>query len=93
MFRAGTFRFLPNNIGIGPVAQLDRAPDFESVGRVFESRRGHHKLQSLPAKIPEGFFSRSKAEFDRREFAQDNKNKFMRKESNLWNIEYWRLKN
>ena len=25
----------------GPVAQLDRAPDFESVGRVFESRRGH----------------------------------------------------
>ena len=29
----------------GPVAQLDRAPDFESVGRVFESRRGHHKTK------------------------------------------------
>ena len=27
-----------------PVAQLDRAPDFESVGRPFESGRAYHKL-------------------------------------------------
>ena len=26
----------------GPVAQLDRALDFESIGRGFESLRGHH---------------------------------------------------
>jgi hypothetical protein len=26
-----------------PVAQLDRAPDFESVGRPFESGRAYHK--------------------------------------------------
>jgi hypothetical protein len=35
-----------------PVAQLDRAFDYESKGRVFESRRAHHKsfiLLWLPA--------------------------------------------
>ena len=26
----------------GPVAQLDRVPDFESEGQVFESLQGHH---------------------------------------------------
>ncbi len=30
-----------------PVAQLDRAFDYESKGRVFESRRAHHIFQSL----------------------------------------------
>lgn len=28
----------------GPVAQLDRVPDFESEGQEFESLRGHHFL-------------------------------------------------
>jgi hypothetical protein len=28
----------------GPVAQSDRAPDFESVGRAFESPRAHKGL-------------------------------------------------
>ncbi len=28
--------------GCAPVAQLDRASDYESEGRVFESRRVHH---------------------------------------------------
>lgn len=31
-----------NNIGAAPVAQLDRAPDYESGGRAFESLRVHH---------------------------------------------------
>lgn len=31
----------------GSVAQLDRALDFESIGRGFESLRGHHKLQAF----------------------------------------------
>jgi hypothetical protein len=30
-----------------PVAQLDRAPDFESVGRGFESLRAYHKIKGL----------------------------------------------
>ena len=30
-----------------PVAQLDRAPDFESVGRRFESCRACHKIKGL----------------------------------------------
>ena len=30
-----------------PVAQLDRAPDFESVGRGFESLRARHKIKGL----------------------------------------------
>lgn len=30
------------NIPAGPVAQLDRVPDFESEGQEFESLRGHH---------------------------------------------------
>jgi len=30
-----------------PVAQLDRAFDYESKGRVFESRRAHHKTKHL----------------------------------------------
>ena len=29
-----------------PVAQLDRASDFESAGRPFESGRAHQKLES-----------------------------------------------
>ncbi len=32
-----------------PVAQLDRAFDYESKGRVFESRRAHHIFQSFTA--------------------------------------------
>ncbi len=45
---------LPNNIQYvnGPVAQLDRVPDFESVGRVFESRRGRQKQQPFRDLIP-----------------------------------------
>ena len=35
----------------GPVAQLDRASDYESEGRAFESLRDHH---SKPLK-PNGF--------------------------------------
>ena len=31
----------------GPLAQLDRASDFESEGREFESRRGHQYKQRL----------------------------------------------
>ena len=31
-----------------PVAQLDRAPDFESVGRGFESLRAYQKKQKGP---------------------------------------------
>ena len=30
-----------------PVAQLDRAPDFESVGRGFESLRARHNIKGL----------------------------------------------
>lgn len=29
------------NALVAPVAQLDRVPDFESVGCAFEPRRGH----------------------------------------------------
>ncbi len=32
----------PIQIRFAPVAQLDRVPDFESVGRRFESCRAHH---------------------------------------------------
>lgn len=31
----------------GPVAQLDRALDYESKGRAFESLRVHHEIQGL----------------------------------------------
>ena len=33
-----------------PVAQLDRAPDFESVGRPFESGRAYQKEVGSPSK-------------------------------------------
>lgn len=33
----------------GPVAQLDRASDFESEGCAFKSCRGHHFLAESPA--------------------------------------------
>ncbi len=37
-----------------PVAQLDRAPDFESVGRRFESCRAYHPMVSeLDGLLPE----------------------------------------
>ena len=32
------------NITAGPVAQLDRVPDFESEGQEFESLQGHHLI-------------------------------------------------
>ena len=32
-----------------PVAQLDRAPDFESVGRRFESSRAYQSFSSQPS--------------------------------------------
>ena len=32
-----------------PVAQLDRAPDFESVGRRFESCRAYQKIEAVGA--------------------------------------------
>ena len=32
-------------IAYAPVAQLDRAPDFESVGRPFESGRAYQKIE------------------------------------------------
>ena len=38
--------FLPKN---APVAQLDRAPDFESVGRRFESCRAYQLFQGVIA--------------------------------------------
>ncbi len=34
-------------VACAPVAQLDRAPDFESVGRPFESGRAYHKIKGL----------------------------------------------
>ena len=41
------FRLSPQNFKYAPVAQLDRVPDFESVGRRFESCRAHHILAVL----------------------------------------------
>jgi hypothetical protein len=38
-------------MGCAPVAQLDRAPDYESGGRRFESFRARHKLNNLAAFI------------------------------------------
>ncbi len=35
-----------------PVAQLDRAPDFESVGRTFESCRVCHEIASQKPGVP-----------------------------------------
>ncbi len=37
------------------VAQLDRATDYESVGRTFESSQAHHKIKGLRVK-PWPFF-------------------------------------
>jgi hypothetical protein len=34
--------------GHAPVAQLDRVPDYESGGRMFESCRVHHFLPTIP---------------------------------------------
>jgi hypothetical protein len=36
------FRISPKKFKYAPVAQLDRVPDFESVGRRFESCRAYH---------------------------------------------------
>ena len=38
----------PSPNGSAPVAQLDRAPDFESVGRRFDSCRARHLVKGLP---------------------------------------------
>ncbi len=38
------------NSNCAPVAQLDRAPDFESVGRRFESCRAYQEIQGVMAK-------------------------------------------
>lgn len=43
------------NRACAPVAQLDRATDYESVGRRFESFRAHHKSKKIKyfqARIP-----------------------------------------
>ena len=37
-----------------PLAQLDRATDYESVGRTFESCRAHHSFNNLRASPPPG---------------------------------------
>jgi hypothetical protein len=39
-----------------PVAQLDRAPDFESVGRRFESCRAYQKIKQMVKQSPSAFF-------------------------------------
>jgi hypothetical protein len=36
-----------NRLLDAPVAQLDRVPDYESVGRMFESCRAHHEIKGL----------------------------------------------
>jgi hypothetical protein len=38
------------------VAQLDRATDYESVGRAFESLQAHHKIQALTTNVVSAFF-------------------------------------
>ena len=38
-------------IASAPVAQLDRVPDFESVGRTFESCRARHKIRGLQTHV------------------------------------------
>ena len=42
--RMGKFN---NKASFAPVAQLDRAPDFESVGPPFESGRARHNINKL----------------------------------------------
>lgn len=39
--------FVARGFTYAPVAQLDRAPDFESVGRGFESLRARHRNQGF----------------------------------------------
>ena len=46
------FRISPKNFKYAPVAQLDRVPDFESVGRRFESCRAYHILSRFDSQRP-----------------------------------------
>ena len=41
--------------GKAPVAQLDRAPDYESGGQEFESLRARQQLIDLESEFPSGF--------------------------------------
>jgi hypothetical protein len=43
-----SLRFRPEIAACAPVAQLDRATDYESVGREFESLRAHHHCMEQP---------------------------------------------
>ena len=43
-------------VPFAPVAQLDRAPDFESVGRPFESGRAYQLFQGFMALCCKPFF-------------------------------------
>ena len=45
-----------NEKQLAPVAQLDRVPDYESVGRTFESFRARQQKQGLTAKCCKSFF-------------------------------------
>ncbi len=44
-------------VPFAPVAQLDRAPDFESVGRPFESGRAYQDIKGLQSLHCNPFFS------------------------------------
>jgi hypothetical protein len=46
---------------LAPVAQLDRAPDFESVGRRFESCRARHSQARGPERVPSRCESKGRA--------------------------------
>ena len=55
-----TFRLVAHKSRLldAPVAQLDRVPDYESVGRMFESCRAHHsKIKEQTKFAP--FFARA----------------------------------
>ena len=55
--QTGAVHIQPAPVSFAPVAQLDRAPDFESVGRGFESLRARQLFQVVTLFTPPSHLS------------------------------------